>query len=290
MHEVDNDLPQGRTKSARKGVFCWLFCYTKQHMDWSTRKRMGCFGIVGIVIAIILGYFVYVFFIKTTPTCFDAVQNQNERGVDCGGVCARVCTADAKTIVPIWSRVFNTAGDVHSVVAYVENQNTTAGVKKIDYEFRIYDSQNILAGEPITGSTFIGPNDKTAIYASPIKTGNRTPKNVFFKFTSQPDWITTDARYSTPQLTTANTELTDITTVPKLSADVVNNTLYDYKNIEVVAILFGSDGNALNASSTFIEELPQQKTHKIYFTWPKPFTASVARIEIIPRLNPFIQR
>jgi hypothetical protein len=259
-------------------------------MDWSTRKKMGCFGLIGLVIAIILAYFIYIFFIKTTPTCFDGVLNQDERGIDCGGVCALVCTADAKTIVPIWYRVFNTAGDVHSVVAYVENQNTTAGVKEINYEFRVYDEENILAGEPITGTTFIGPNDKTAIYASPIKTGNRVPKNVFFRFTSAPAWITTSERFNRPQLGTANTQLTDSTTAPKLSADIVNNTLYDFKDIEVVAILYGADGNAVNASMTYIDELPEQKTQTVYFTWPKPFEVAITRIEVIPRLNPFIQK
>ncbi len=259
-------------------------------MDWSTRKKMGCLGMVGIIVAIIAGYFVYAGFFKVDPTCFDGKQNQDERGIDCGGVCALVCFVDAKTVVPIWSRVFNTTGDVHNVVAYIENQNITAGVKKIDYEFRIYDDQNILAGEPIFGTTFIGPNDKTAIYASPIKTGNRTPKNVFFKFTSQPVWTTTDTRYHAPQLNTTNTVLTDIETVPKLSADVVNGTLYDYRNIEVIAVLYGADGNAINASSTFIDELPQQSTQTVYFTWPKPLGTPVTRIEVIPRLNPFIQQ
>ena len=258
-------------------------------MDWSTRRKMGCFSFVGIIIVVFLAYFVYIFFIKTTPTCFDGIQNQNERGIDCGGVCTLVCTADAKTIVPIWSRVFNTAGDVHSVVAYVENQNPTAGVKKIGYEFRIYDDQNILAGEPISGTTFIGPNDKTAIFASPIKTGNRIPKNVFFKFTTAPEWITTPEQFNTPQLNTANALLTDEKTSPKISADVINNTLYDYKNIEVVVILYGADGNAVNASQTYIDTLPEQTTQKVYFTWPKPFDVPITRIEIIPRLNPFIQ-
>ena len=251
---------------------------------------MGCLGMIGGVALLILAYFIYVFFIKTTPTSFDGVQNQNERGIDCGGVCVLVCTADARTIVPVWSRVFNTAGDVHSVVAYVENQNVAAGVKKIDYEFRIYDEQNILAGEPITGSTFIGPNDKTAIYASPIKTGNRIPKSVFFRFTSAPDWITTPDRFNKPQLTTANVVLTDEQTVPKLSADIVNGTLYDYRNIEVVAVLYGADGNAVNASATFVQTLPEQSQQTVYFTWPKPFEKPITRIEVIPRLNPFIQR
>jgi hypothetical protein len=258
-------------------------------MDWATKRKMGCFSIVGILVLVILSYFIYVFFIKTTPTCFDEKQNQDERGIDCGGICTLVCTADARTIVPVWSRVFNVTGDVHSVVAYVENQNMTAGVKKIGYEFRIYDDKNILAGEPISGTTYIGPNDKTAIFASPIKTGNRIPKNVFFRFTTQPEWITTPQQYNLPQLNTSNTVLTDETTAPKLSVDIVNSTLYDYKKIDVIAILYGADGNAVNASQTYIDELPEQKKQVVYFTWPKPFEVPITRIEIIPRLNPFIQ-
>lgn len=259
-------------------------------MDWSTRKKIGCLSIIGIIIVILGAYFFYSYFLKTTPTCFDGVKNQNERGIDCGGVCSLVCSADAKTIVPLWSRVFNTTGDVHSVVAYIENQNTTAGVEQINYEFRIYDDENIITGEPITGTTFIAPNDKTAIYASPIKTGNRIPKTVFFKFTSTSQWITTDSRYQVPQLGTASIALTDVATAPKLSVEILNTTLFNYKSIQVVAIVYNRDGNAINASTTFIDELPEQSSQKVYFTWPKPFPEPVARVEIIPRLNPYIQK
>lgn len=259
-------------------------------MDWSTRKKMGCISIVVAIVAVIAGYFIYKTFFNVAPTCFDGKQNQNERCVDGGGVCARVCPMDVKTIVPRWSRVFPTANGVWSVLAYVENQNVTAGVQKINYEFRVYDSDNILAGEPITGSTFISPNERTAIFESPVKTGNRTPSTVFFKFSAAPEWITTDKRFTVPQLGSANTSLTDVEKSPKLSADIINNTLYDYKNVEVVAILYDGEGNAINASKTFIDLIPQQTTQKVYFTWPQKFDKPVTRIEIIPRINPFIQK
>lgn len=258
-------------------------------MDWSTRRKMGCIGVMGLLVTLIAGYFIYAFFLKKVPTCFDNTKNQDERGIDCGGVCAQVCLMDSKTIVPVWSRTFHTAGDVYSMIAYVENQNVDSGVKKVNYEFRIYDDKNILSGDPITGSTFIGPNDKTAIYESPLKTGNRIPKNVFFKFTTTPVFTKTDARYQLPQLTSDNTILTEVDSAPKLSSDLINNTLFDYKHIEVIAILYDASGNAVNASKTFIDDIPQQSKQKVYFTWPAPFDAVVTRIEIIPRLNPFIQ-
>lgn len=259
-------------------------------MDWSTRKKFGCFTIMGIVLIAIIGYFVYTTFIAVSPTCFDGKQNQNERGVDCGGVCQLVCPTDAKTIVSLWSRAFEITKGVYNVVSYVENQNISAGTEKINYEIRVYDDQNILASEPITGSTFIGPNDKTAIFESPIQTGNRIPKNVFLKFTTAPEWKQVDERFQKPQLTSTNTIFSDLDTAPKLSADIINNTLFDYTNIPVIVLLYGADGNVVQASKTQLDFIAQQSTEKVFFTWPQKFSGPIVRAEIIPRVNPFENR
>jgi len=258
-------------------------------MDWSTRKKLGCFGMIGLVILLIAAYYVYKIFFTHVPTCFDGIQNQDEQGIDCGGVCANFCSWQEKSIVPLWARAFPIQNGVYSLVAYVQNQNINAGIEQINYEFRVYDSNNILAGDPVTGTTFIEPNQSTAIFQSPVSTGNRIPKNVFFSFTSTPVWTKTDPKYSVPQLTTANTHLTNTDTAPKLSADVINNTLFNYNNIEVVAILYGADGNAINASDTYIASLPQQSKQTVYFTWPQKFSEPVTNITIIPRLDPFTQ-
>jgi ferredoxin len=267
----------------------WFLLYCKA-MDWSTRKKMGCLVLLAIFVLLVSGWIGYALFFKEAPTCFDNKQNQNERGIDCGGICQRVCPMDARTIVPVWSRAFRVSKGVYNVVAYIENQNVTAGVRKINYEFRVYDDENILAGEPITGSTFIGPNDKTAIFESPVQTGNRVPKNVFFTFTDAPDWMTTDPRYQVPQLVSADTVLGDLDTKPKLSANIVNNTLHNYRDVEVVAILYGAEGNAVNASRTYLDRIDQQSVAKVAFTWQESFTEPIARIEIIPRINPFEQK
>lgn len=259
-------------------------------MDWSTRRKFGCLSVVALVILAIVAYFVYVNFFKVTPTCFDGKQNQNETGIDCGGICAMVCPMDAKKIVTDWTRVFPIANGVYSAVAYVENQNVDSGTEQVNYEFRVYDANNILAADPIDGTTFVGPNDKTAIYESPIQTGNRIPASAFFTFTSAPVWTKTDPKYQIPQIIGSQTNLTNIDTAPKLSAVIRNTSLFDYKNIQVVAVLYDASGNAVNASSTFIPSLAQQAIQKVYFTWPQKFTEPIAKIEIIPRLDPFIQK
>lgn len=259
-------------------------------MDWAMRNKIKWYGSITLIVLILLGYFLYQNFLKTEPTCFDGKQNQDERRVDCGGVCERVCPMDVRTIVPLWSRVFEITPGVYSAVAYIENQNTTAGVDQISYELRTYDEKNILTNEPIQGVTFVSPNERTALFVSPIITGNRIPKETFFTFTANPEWKKTDPRFQVPQLRAESIVLSDETTSPKISAIITNTSLYDYRSVPVVVILYNQQGNAIHASQTFISSITQQSEVPVFFTWPHPFSESVARIEIIPRINPFLHQ
>lgn len=280
MHVVENE-------SRKNLAYARFFCYSNQSMDWSTRKKMGCFSLIGIVVFLILGYFIYNNFIKTEPTCFDGKQNQNERGIDCGGVCERVCPMDARTIVPLWSRAFEITPGVYSAVAYLENQNTTAGIPTMNWELRTYDEKNILTSEPIQGTTFIGPNERTALFVSPIITGNRIPHEAFFSFSQQFDWQRTDPRFQVPQLISRSIVLTDESSAPKISAEIVNNTSFNYRNVAVIVIIYNQAGNAIHASQTILDIIEQQSAVPVFFSWPRPFSDEVSRIEIISRINPF---
>src|SRR3989344_800500 len=53
------------------------------------KKKQLIYG--SIYILIIAGIISGIYFYKTRPTCFDAVQNGGEQGIDCGGKCAQVC-------------------------------------------------------------------------------------------------------------------------------------------------------------------------------------------------------
>ena len=57
--------------------------------------------------------------------------NQNEQGIDCGGVCQLVCSANIKPLIPLWTRPVKISGDVYSVVSYIENQNIGNGVNAL---------------------------------------------------------------------------------------------------------------------------------------------------------------
>jgi hypothetical protein len=258
-------------------------------MDWSTRHKVKIIGTIVSIILVITGIFVYVNFIKKDPTCTDGIMNQNEQGIDCGGVCQLVCSANIKPLIPLWTRPVKISGDVYSVVSYIENQNIGNGVKEVPYEIRLFDEKNILVSTPIIGKTFIGPNDRTAIYESAVKVGNRIPKTAFLKFLDTPKFLKIDNRYNVQNIVVENDELSDLDTMPKLTATLKNTTLTTFVSIPVVVILYDANGNIVSTSQTFIDQLDPEESETVNFTWREPFSAVPTRREIIPRLDPFIQ-
>lgn len=258
-------------------------------MDWSTRHKVMIIGALSAITLAIAAVFVYFKFIKHDPTCFDKKQNQDERGIDCGGVCSLMCSADVKPLLPLWTRPIKITGDVYAVVSYIENQNKGNGAERASYEIRMYDDKNILATEPIKGTTFIGPNDRTAIYETGIKVGNRIPKTAFITFSQPLVFTRIPDQFNDQNLVIENDVLTDTDTMPKLSANVRNTTFATFQNVPVVAIIYDINGNAIATSQTVIDQIGSEETISVYFTWPEPFTGTPARREIIPRINPFTQ-
>ena len=259
-------------------------------MTWSQKRQFLIVGVLTAIVLTIAGIFVYKQFFKVEATCFDGKQNGTEIGIDCGGSCARVCEGGARSLVPLWVRPFEVAPGVYTVVAYFENQNTAFGIRELQYEFKLYDRENILVADPYRGTTFVGPNQRTAVLASGIRTGNRVPETAFFNIMEVPVWDATDPVFTTPLVIARNQTYQDLGTSAKITADLENASYFDLRQIPVVAIAYGADGNAFAASQTFVDVLQQGATMPVTFTWLTPFAQAPARIEIIPRIDPFIQR
>ncbi len=258
-------------------------------MDWSKSHKTKIIMSLSAILIVLIAIFVYFKFIKHEPTCSDGKKNQDERGIDCGGMCQLMCMNDVKPLIPLWTRPFKITGDVYSIVSYIENQNMGNGVKSVPYEIRMYDDKNVLVVEPIRGETFIGPNDRTAIFETGIKVGVRVPKTAYLKFLEPPTFLRISERYNDQNLVAEKDVFTDLDTVPKLAAVIRNKTLESFQQIPVVAIVYDTDGNTLASSQTYIESIGPEESVTVNFSWPEPFTATPARREIIPRINPFIQ-
>ena len=294
-HRTADDTLRGKVGSRQNQVFNfkksisltvrWIFWYTFG-MSWAGKRQLVVLGII-LGFFIILGLIFIVPKISKEPTCFDGRKNGEETGVDCGGTCPTFCPFEINDIAVHWSRVFEVSYGIYNVVAYVENQNTYGAVYDIPYEFKLYDKDNVFIAER-KGKTFLEPNKNSGIFESRIFVGDRIPKRVTFNFLEDPSLIKVDKKLqSSLQVFAQEKIMTNVGSSPKLSATIVNDSLYNIPDLDIVAILYNKEGNAIAASQTLIDPLRKNTSEKIFFTWSKPFTEQVFKIEIIPRINIF---
>lgn len=247
-------------------------------MSWSSRRRTIYIGIIGLLLLLALVFLYYFFFYKE-PTCFDGKQNQDEQGIDCGGVCVKVCGFQAIDPIVLWSRYFKVVDGVYNVVALIENPNSEVEALDVPYSFKIYDEDNILINER-RGVVDISSNNITPIFERNVTTGERFPvRNPIFDFTSEPVWtkITKEETY----LSIKDKKLVEKEETSRLEALLENQGTKTVQNIEITAVLFNSEGNAIAVSQTMIDSIEKKSSEEIIFTWPELLLSKTSRIEII---------
>ncbi len=252
-------------------------------MSWATRKRATYgFGVFLFFLIVLGGPAVYWYF-TIPPTCSDGKRNQGETSPDRGGPCLLL---DAEALMPapvLWSRSFPVRDGSFNSVAYIQNENVSAGVRRVAYRFALYDTANVLVAERM-GHTFIMPGSVTPVFESNIETGNRVAVRTYFIFSEEPQWERMQDRSRI--IVINDKELLDAGSAPKLSATALNSSVTDMTDLLFVATVFDQAGNAFASSQTLIPKLRGGEKQDITFTWPDPFTVTVGRIDIIPLVVP----
>jgi hypothetical protein len=255
-------------------------------MSWASKRQFKYFSIFILLIAIIVFLIIYPVLFKK-PTCSDLKQNGTETGVDCGGSCSLMCKKDIVAPVVLWSRAFPVVGTNYNLVAFVENRNKTSGVISASYEFRIYDTNNKLLGRR-EGKTFIPPNQQFAVFEPTFDSGESKIKTVTFEFQEPVTWIKKFPTLQTLPISVKNIIFDDNMDTPRLSATVVNDSIYNIPEFDVIAILYDINKNAINASKTHkAGGLLSNKSLPITFTWPEVLSAFPVTEDVIVSINPF---
>jgi hypothetical protein len=246
-------------------------------MTWSARRQLIIFSIVAIIILGGIGGFVFTR--RDTATCFDGKQNQDERAVDCGGACFKLCKADAAQVVTEWQRVFKVSEGVYTAAAYLTNPNPQAEAMGVPYTFTLYDADNAVITKK-EGKTYIPPGKSFAIVETNIELGRVIPVKVLFELGNTFDWNRIESR--PPEVLIKNQRLSNASTQPEVTATIVNPTFNDIASIRVAVILFGTDGNAFAVSKTLVTNLKRESEQPLIFTWREPFNRPYSQILIIP--------
>lgn len=260
-------------------VFFW---YNLCMISWSARRQLSYGSIFVLLTLIIVGLPVYFHFFHKAPSCMDQKQNQNETGIDCGGVCARACMQDVlPEPIQLWARAFKVSGGIYNLTAYVQNANVNYVANPAEYVFKVYDKDNVLIGLRV-GKSPVPPVKSFPIFEQAFDAGFREVGKVTFEFTEPLVWNRSDS--VRPELIVSEPELKNATTSPRLTAKLVNNTLNRYQSVEVIAIVYGKSENAIASSRTVLPVVGSNSTLDLTFTWPESFTEQVAKVDIIPKL------
>lgn len=254
-------------------------------MDWATRRKLTY--MTGIVLVLgTVAFFVVRSITNVPPTCMDGKKNGTEMGLDCGGVCMKYCPNELGVPKVRWVRTFEvTPGIVHAV-AYIEHSYPGAASRKVSYSFKLYDDRNTLITER-TGSTFVGPMGRTAIVETLIPTKNITPAITRFSMTAPVQWEKIPELFSSIVIKTDRTLVEPFDRGTRLTATLENKSRMNFTNLDVVAILYDADDNVVTASKALLPKLSAESNETVYFTWPFQLKQKPARIEIVPRYNPF---
>ncbi len=253
------------------------------NMSWSSRRK-SIYTLSFIIIALAICAFVFFNFFYKKATCTDGIQNQNELGVDCGGICPTLCVNynNPSILWTRWSESANTG--TYTILAYGQNPNVGAGAVNVPYSYKIYDKQDLLLYEN-SGTAYIPPLNNFVIYDDSIFIGDKVPARVDVTIsTSSIAWQKNSGQEL--GITTISQNLVNADTKPKLYATLKNSTLLPIQNIESYAILYDENNNAVAFSKTKTDVIDKNSTANIVFTWPDAFTSNIVKTDIVSEVIP----
>lgn len=245
--------------------------------SWATKRKVTYLSIVGgaVFLLVVVPLFLVLY---ERPTCFDGKRNSDELGVDCGGSCTILCSFEALDPIVLWSRVFRVTDDMYTAVAYVENPNVSSDAHDVPYNFKIYDKDNILITER-AGTTYVPRNKRFAVLEAKIPVTERKPRSAKFEFTMQPTWRRSSDDEE-PDLFVKNKAMLREDISPRIEAEIENRSLKTLSNLEVTAIVYDGNNNAVGASRTYVDAIRKGESAQAVFTWPLPFEAKLDVCEV----------
>lgn len=242
------------------------------------QKRKNTIILAILVISIVPTAFIVFKLYYKAPTCFDNKQNQNERGVDCGGPCDLYCKGEALPPVVLWQRLFKVAPGIYTASAFIQNPNLSAGASNVPYTVRLYDADGVSIYER-RGFVDIHPKYSFPVIEATILLRERTPVRMSFEFMDDPVW-TRQGDELLP-ITIVDEILYNEKSSPRIEAYLENITVKDIDKVPVAAIVYDNNDNAIAVSKTVVDKVPGSSRTKVVFSWPEPFENPVLRKEII---------
>ncbi len=222
----------------------------------------------------------YSLYIKPAPSCFNEIKDASEEGIDCGGVCSKICLS--ANFRPIETggvvQIFHPTESGISAIIQIQNPNSDLAARSFPYDFVFYDAQGGVI-KKASGNSFI--------YASEIK--YITELNIQFtdsaKITSvqfvpgQPNWVS-KSLFNRPQLSPQNSVTSVYGNGIQVNGNFVNNDTVPINQVTVLAVFYNQLGQqaGISKSETGSVAPGQQQAFSIFHPLLKNINLSATKI------------
>lgn len=246
-------------------------------MTWAGKRKAIVITVLGATVLALLAVLAFAILYKT-PTCTDAKQNQDEVGIDCGGSCTTLCTSQAIAPTIQFTRAITVGTTRTDVLAYIYNENTDAYATNVPVAVELLGADGTVIATRNVRVTLL-PRTLTPLYIPNVLPG-QTVSRAFARIDEVAWMKSTGESVKAPDVGSVRIE--DEVARPRITATAFNAGAYPSPSTVYVVSVFDANGNVIAASQTLLPVLGPQRSAVLTFTWNEPFTAPIARTEILP--------
>jgi hypothetical protein len=242
---------------------------------------------------IFLGFLTALFFgfVYTAPTCTDGKQNQNETGIDCGGVCSQYCIADLASAPLSFEEVVLVPYTENSsdAVARIVNPNGRAALKSANYTFTVYNGSGEVTATQ-KGELSLLPKEEKTILALGLSAleGSKIELTI-----TNEEWIAFTDYDSAPNIIINRQQfrlLSGEAAYAEATGLVSNKSPYDMRALTVNVVLRDAMGKVISVNKTTMNTLQSGEERDFRLIWPRAFSGEVAKTEMTYDFNSFAQQ
>lgn len=234
------------------------------------------------LVIVLLAVGAYYAFFKAPETCFDGKRNQNESGIDCGGVCQAVCKENViGTDLEIREIVFVPGNNgQYDILGKLYNPNDEIGASSFAYVAELRDSAGtVLATRSGTG--YILPQENKYIFELNLVTPT-VPANASLRI-SEIEWARFSGYQEKPSINIYQKRYGQISSgvgFGEAYGLLSNESPYDFRSIIVRVILRDGNGNPLAFNSTEMRTVRSHEERDFRLVWPSAFPGTVEKVEM----------
>ncbi|KKS66815.1 MAG: hypothetical protein UV36_C0016G0002 [Parcubacteria group bacterium GW2011_GWC2_42_6] len=258
-------------------------------MGYHLRKQLTILFIIFFSLFLI-GAWVYWAYFYVAPNCFDSKQNQDEVGVDCGGVCISCERTTIKQLKILWAKSYFLKDDFYDLAASVENPNSNYGLSEFNYVFKYYDSADNLLGEK-RGVDFIMPRQTKYVVEGNISAKLPVSRvELIIDDSPKEKWLRLSNDFETPKIFAHSIKLDFMENGnAEVSGIIKNDSNYDFEKITAVVILEDSQKNIVGFNETEARTVMAGEDRYFAVLWFSKFSTWVERATVEISTNLFSQ-